>query len=202
MFHTKKMKDHVLKGLGADAAACLPELLCDLACAETSGLVVGSEPRDSHRSALLGALEGKGMVSSAHVEGEEPVWRLTEDGIAVTHTGVPLRVMDSTLIMRPRDLPIDELCAHELVRSLELQGWTCKIATSKKQLRKVRSTFYDVNVIDASRVFWFKISDDAKSLTRQYLILLLTAKEHKKPVPHLADLKVYKKMLDPDYEPK
>ena len=48
MFRTENMKDHVLTDLGTDAAACLPELFCDLARAETSGLVVGSGLHDSH----------------------------------------------------------------------------------------------------------------------------------------------------------
>ena len=101
---------------------------------------------------------------------------------------------------------MDDMYICELMKMLEAGQWTCVVVRSKGQLAKVQGSVYDVTREDFRRKVWYMNPAVTRSLMSLrslgfYILCLLTASKHQKPVHHFDALHNYRKLLDPDFQP-
>ena len=199
-----RIEDDALAKAGAPVEdldkSCLAELLHELIIGSGSSgtrgklvIDVGDCKRDQFLG-LLNAMHTAGLVSRFQVEHEEAVWSLTDTGMSTIQAG--MTVADRVSMMIPRDLPFAELTLFELFKHLEGHGFVCRMARSRKEVKTVRATFFDVGDPKSEKLWWMMEFDTMDRICRDYLVLLLTASDHKKAVPHLASRGVYKVTTD------
>ena len=175
----------------AAGLASMTELLHALVSAPGGKYSV--DPNDENRDSFMAVLQemaAAGVVSCRHQLGQEQEWSLTEAGCAAVRAGVTLT--RPTAVMCPRNVPPAEMMLYELIKSLELEKWQCNMACTRKQVREARDAPYNINVEGSPRVWWIKATDEFRHLSRDYLILLLTANTHQEPIPHFAATASYK----------
>ena len=75
--------------------------------------------------------------------------------------------------------------------------WQHQTAATKGQLKAARESPYKVG----QRKVWYMLPNTTcRALKKEYLVALLSA-QPATPVPHLASMKVYKQLLNPEWKP-
>ena len=149
-------------------------------------------------SELLRQLAENRWVESAHVAGQDR-WSLTSLGTARVQLGLKVHSWMPLMELRD-DVPHAEMSKFELLTILDRASFTCKCAASKSDKAHARRSPYTDG--KGERIFWILAGWSYSDLQRNYLILLITAGDHKKAVPHLSSSPTYAKLLDPDWRPK
>ena len=114
-------------------------------------------------------------------------WVLTDLGVVllrpVHRCGQPVRVLEPR-----RDVPLGDLTAFELLRTLEVDGWDHRVyVAGRKEFRvDVRTPYAAGN----AKVFWLR--QGVAALSRWYLLALATVAEHGQPLPRLKSDAAYK----------
>ena len=157
----------------------LPSFLGHLLC-DGGFMLEGSDANFTERRALLEEMHEKDLVQ-LH-EGE---WSLTQRGKDAVEVGQV--VSHAAFLVKPREIPVEDMEVVELMLCLHRQGWKHESVSPKGW--PVREYVHDTS----SKVWFLDSSKD--SVNREYLLLLLTAEDHKKPVPHFAAASVYSSML-------
>ena len=147
-------------------------------------------------------------VEGGLVKDEGDAYVLSHTGLTEASIGIPIK--DCKPAMRARSLDVcdtDDMYIFELMQMLEDEKWTCVVVHSKGQLAKVQGTAYDVTREGCRQKVWYMNPVVTRSLSslkslRFYILCLLTASKHEKPVHHFDTLHNYRKLLDPNFEPK
>ena len=93
------------------------------------------------------------------------------------------------LVKVREDVQLEDMEVMELLLTLRKQGWSHHVVQSRKGLPK------DSDYIDgASEKKWYSRAGQ-ETVTRDYLLCLLSAEQRKQPVPHLQAAAVYAKIL-------
>ena len=134
-------------------------------------------------------LQQAGVVTlMVHEHGVE-TWHLTALGKQSTQIGV--RLGDAQLPFRPRDVAVTAMDVLDLVLTLSHAAWNHEIVQGRLEARDVMNSPY---VLGQSEKVWYtRVGQE--SLSKPYLMLLASAHEHKKPVPHFVSADVYYKLL-------
>ena len=181
-----------LRGFAADALpaddlACLPALLADLLA--SGGMELKGTDKDySCKRSLLCELKKQGLVQSI----DDGSWCLTDKGLSSVEIGRVLS--DCKALVRPRDIPFQDMECVDLLLSLHSDGWQCESVVPK--MLPCEAYVHG----ESQKVWYHQIGK--QSLCDSYLLLLLTAHEHKQPVPHLQPQSVYDQMLGKPVKPQ
>ena len=161
----------------------LSGLLQDLLAAGEFHLL-GADSEHRAKMDLLQTLHTHGFASSNSDGG----WCLTNEGKRAVQIGFVLA--DARKLVRPRDVPAEEMEAVEFVLVLHEQGWQHECIDKKKRKAALTQAYMH----GTSPKTWYH--DAAKSaLCKDYLLLLATAQQHGQPVPHLQPQSVYDALL-------
>ena len=176
----------------------LPDVLFCLVSASQTGYTPHAHLHDAEpRVALLDVMvDLKIAISNASSDHSLKYWTLTPEGEKMVLAGITC--CKSALLLKTRDLPLKELSKFELVMRLEAAGWTCKIAWASEAVKKAKSEPYDRDVVPKVQVWWLdgRIEPASCHFDRPYMMCLLSADTHKKPVPHFMDSSVYELIMD------
>ena len=141
------------------------------------------------REYLLHHMQQHGLVEEGRGGGPSGRWHLTQLGIRSLEVGTEIANPEPAL--QVRDVPPEEMEIIELMLSLERGGWSHISVLTKLEAKEIQKAPYVAG--DSKQVWYSYASDD--NLNRDYLILLVTASDHGKPVPHLQKAAHYAMMM-------
>ena len=122
-------------------------------------------------------------------------WKLSDTG---EQQLVPCFMLaDRKIVLKPRDIPVIDMTNFELMYHLEEQKWELKILNSSKEVKQARLQPYEVG--KGPKIWYFRNGGEYANLSSNYMMALLSAAEHKRPVPHFAAEATYKQILDPNF---
>ena len=178
-----------LKSGVADALAAnvvLPSVLEGLTSCGEAGMPAGP---NKTRTQLLADLKGAHLAtSSVNANGVE-CWQLTILG--KQHMQVGVELADPRRVFQQRDRPVLEMDVLDLMLTLKAAGWSMKAADLSKDVREVAGSPY---LAGKSTRIWY-VRPNQESVSKEYLMCLATAHEHRKPVPHFASHATYCALL-------
>ena len=163
-------------------------LIWDLMHAPNGSLACEGLDDQQGYEALLAHLETDGIVES-FIDSWVPRWRLTDAGkrcVRICHV-----IASPEAILRHGDVSVENMSMFELLLSLELAGFRCKVygPDEAKEVSKLTYT------IDAEKIWYLPHN---LAVDRKYLIALLKAGEHGRPVPSRASAKRLREVLGMD----
>ena len=165
----------------ADAVSkALPVLLADL-LAEGGFFLQGGDSDFKVKSSMLQAMQAHELVCCS----EGRAWQLTERGKNSVKIGQV--VGNYKRVVRPRDIALVDMEVAELMLTLRTQGWRHEMVHPK------RCTAEPYVFETGAKVWYHDVGKE--SVSKQYLLLLATAEEHKRPVPHFASQRVCDELL-------
>ena len=174
--------DHYLSTLPGDVCSGVPVLLGRLMKNPQGYAVLGQDGDDRIRAAPP-RLHDDGMV-------EGPPWKLTTKGIACTLIGHALSEPMPVLRRWPHDLR--HASDYQLLSELEHRGWEHRVVDNEGY--KAAKLTFQIAADDHCSKTWFTRDPDI-TVFRTYLLALLLATAHGKPVPHLQNESVYAQLL-------
>ena len=118
-----------------------------------------------------------------------PPWKFTDKGASCVQTCVPLKYNQPLLKRADGSLKPEDMSGYELMVELEASGWKHELVSRKERLR-VRESPYTA---DKPKI-WYTVTS-ATTVCVEYLLALLLAPNHGKPVPHFRAASEYRELL-------
>ena len=149
---------------------------------------------DAPEKQALAALEDGKTIHRIGSRGSQDLWSVTDLGRDKVLAGV--RCSKRRVIL-PRDIPAAEMMRYELLATLVRRGWEHGTVSTSNKKRKAR--IKEKSYVDGEPKRFYLTGKPLK-VDKNYLVCLLTERQHMHPVPHLAPAHVYKKILDPSWQ--